>query len=127
MSRMTKMQHGAIGEARRSLDDARASAAEAPRRASDFIRRADWLRERFPEAELRDVEGQVKLFKRGEVESHDWSLTPGRYVGVAPEESDEDFDFEEALRSTHIDIEMLNEDAATLAAPIARNREEKGT
>ena len=38
----------------------------------------------FPEAELRDVEGLVKLVDRSEIEAHDWSLTPGRYVGVAP-------------------------------------------
>ena len=69
----------------------------------------------------------MKLVGRGAVESHVWSLTPGRYVGVAPEVQDEDFNFEEALRSVHIDIDVLNEHAATLAAPIARNREETGT
>ena len=30
------------------------------------------------------------------------SLTPGRYVGVAPEEEDADFDFEETLRKIHL-------------------------
>ena len=33
--------------------------------------------------------GLVKLVSRAEIEEHDWSLTPGRYVGVAPEEVDE--------------------------------------
>ena len=75
------------------------------------MREADWLQERFPEAELRDVEGLVKLVDRSEIEAHDWSLTPGRYVGVAPEKEDEDFDFEEALRSIHIDLQELNEEA----------------
>ncbi len=56
----------------------------------------------------------------------DWSLTPGRYVGVAPEEPDEDFDFEEELRSIHIDLKGLNEEAVELAARIARNFEELG-
>ena len=121
MIRMTKMQHGAIGEARRSLEDARASAAEAPRRTRDFVRRGDWLRERFPEARLRDVEGPVKLVECGAVESHVWSLTPVRYVGVAPEDGDEDFDFEEALRSIHVDHKRSNEEAADLAARIVRD------
>ena len=67
------------------------------------MRQADWLQERFPDAALRDVEGLVKLVDRTEIEAHDWSLTPGRYVGVAPEE-EEDFDFEETLRSIHIDL-----------------------
>ena len=63
---------------------------------------------------------------RAEMEEHDWSLTPGRYVGVAPEEVDEDFDFEEALRSIHIDLKGLNEEAVQLAARIAKNFEELG-
>ena len=115
-----------IGKARRSLESARASAVEALRRARHFVHQADWLQERFPEATLRDVEGLVKLAERGEVEAHDWSLTPGRYVGVAPEEEDEDFDFEEALRSIHLDLKGLNEEAERLAARIARNFEELG-
>ena len=67
-----------------------------------------------------------KLVESGEVEAHDWSLTPGRYVGVAAEEEDEDFDFEEALRSIHLDLKGLNEEAEKLAARIARNFEELG-
>ena len=100
-----------INKARKALEHARAAAIEALRRARYFVRHADWLQERFPEAELRDVEGLVKLMDRAEIEAHDWSLTPGRYVGVAPEEDeeDEDFDFEEALRSIHIDLKGLNE------------------
>ena len=85
------------------------------------------MQERFPDARLRDVEGMVKLVSRAEIEAHDWSLTPGRYVGVAPEEVDEDFDFEEVLRDLHIDLQGLNEEAVDLAARIARNFEELGT
>ncbi len=82
-----------ISRARRALEDERHDAVESLRRARYFVRQADWLQERFPAAELRDVEGLVKLVGRSEIEAHDWSLTPGRYVGVAPEEEDEDFDF----------------------------------
>jgi len=91
-----------------------------------FVRQADWLHERFPEAKLREVEGLVKLVDRATIKAHDWSLTPGRYVGIAPEEPDEDFDFEEALRAIHIDLMGLNEDAAELAMRIAKNFEELG-
>ena len=113
-------------KARRGLEGARANAVEALRLARYFVRQVDWLQERFPEAELRDVLGLVKLVERTEIEAHDWSLTPGRYVGVAPEEQDEDFDFEEALRSIHIDLKGLNDEAVKLAARIARNFEELG-
>ena len=75
---------------------------------------------------LRDVEGLVKRVDRATIAGHDWSLTPGRYVGVAPEETDEDFDFEETLRAIHIDLKGLNEEAAELAARIAKNFEELG-
>ena len=115
-----------ISRARRALEDERRDAVESLRRTGYFVRQADWLQERFPEAELRDVEGLVKRVDRSEIEAHDWSLTPGRYVGVAPEEEDEDFDFEESLRAIHIDLQGLNEEAAELAARIARNFEELG-
>ena len=115
-----------INKARKALEGARAGAVEAVRHVRYVVRQADWLQERFPEAELRDVEGLVKLVDRTEIEAHDWSLTPGRYVGVAPEEEDQDFDFEEALRSIHIDLRGLNEEGAELAARIARNFEELG-
>ena len=115
-----------ISRARKALEAARVEAVEALRRARYFVRQADWLQERFPDAALRDVEGLVKLVDRAAIEAYDWSLTPGRYVGVAPEEQDEDFDFEEALRAIHIDLTGLNEEAAELAARIARNFEELG-
>ena len=113
-----------INRASRSLKDARAGAVEALRRARYYVRQADWLLERFPDAELRDVEGLVKLVDQAEIATNDWSLTPGRYVGVAPEKEDEDFDFAESLRSIHIDLKELNDEAEELAARIARNFEE---
>ena len=115
-----------INKARRELEDTRADAVEALRQARYFVRQADWLQERFPEAELRDVEGLVKLVDRAEVAAHDWSLTPGRHIGVAPAEEDEDFDFAEAMRSIHMDLKELNDEAAKLATRIDRNFEELG-
>ena len=113
-----------VNKARNALEAARTGAVGALRYARYFVRQADWLQERFPDAELRDVEGLVKLVDLAEIEAHDWSLTPGRYVGVAPEEEDEDFDFETVLRSIHIDLQDLNDEAAGLAARIARNFKE---
>ena len=70
------------------------------------------------------MEGLVKLVDRAEIEANDWSLTPGRYVGVAPEKEDGDFDFAEALREIHVELEDLNAEAVTLAAKIEKNFEE---
>ena len=115
-----------INRARKALDDARAASVQALRLARYFVSQADWLQERFPDAELLNVEGLVKLVDRAEIEAQDSSLTPGRYVGVASEEEDEDFNFEEALRSIHIDLQGLNDEAAELATRISRNFEELG-
>lgn len=113
-----------ITRARKALEAARSDAAEALRKPRYFVKQSDWLQDRFPDAKLRNVEGLVKLVDRKEIKAHDWSLTPGRYVGVAPEEVDETFDFEEALRSIHIDLKGLNEEAVDLAARIAKGFEE---
>jgi type I restriction enzyme M protein len=115
-----------VTRARKTLESARAAAVEALRKPRYFVKQADWLQERFPDATLRDVEGLVKVVGRDEIKAHDWSLTPGRYVGVAPAEVDEDFDFDETLRSIHIDLKGLNEEAVTLAAKIAQSFEELG-
>ena len=91
-----------------------------------FWRQARWLTERFPNAKLRDVEGLVKRVNRTGIEASDWSLTPGRYVGVAPEEEDESFDFRTALRGIHAELDELNAEAAVLAAKIRKNFEGLG-
>jgi type I restriction enzyme M protein len=89
-------------------------------------RQIAWLQDRFPEATMRDVPGLCKVVSRAEIEAADWSLTPGRYVGVAPAEVDEDFDFEQALRDIHVELADLNREAVALAARIQTNFEELG-
>jgi len=115
-----------VTRARKAGDDARQLAIEQLKQVRYFWRQTHWLTERFPEAELCDVAGLVKLVDRTEIAANDWSLTPGRYVGVAPEEVDEDFDFEETLREIHVELEDLNNEAITLAATIKKNFEELG-
>jgi len=112
------------GNLKKNADEARKLAVEQLRQVRYFYKKAHWLLSRFPEGELRDVEGLVKLVDIKEIEAADW--TPGRYVGVAPEEVDEDFDFEETLRDIHIELQGLNVDAVELAEKIARNFEELG-
>jgi type I restriction enzyme M protein len=108
------------------LEETRQAAVEQPKLVRYFYRHAHWLQERFPEAKLCDVEGLVKLVSHAELEKNDWSLTPNRYVGIAPEKEDEDFDFEETLREIHVELSDLNTEATELAAKIAKNFEELG-
>jgi type I restriction enzyme M protein len=110
----------------KALEESRKAAVEHLKLVRYFYRHAHWLQERFPDAELCDVEGLVKLVSHIELEKNDWSLTPGRYVGVAMEEEDEDFDFEETLREIHVELQDLNAEAAELAAKIAKNLEGLG-
>lgn len=111
---------------RKAADETRRAALDALKPVRYFHRQALWLQERFPDAELRDVPGLVKRVSRAEIEANDWSLTPGRYVGVTAEVVDEDFDFEAALRDIHLELTGLNEEAVALAARITRNFEELG-
>lgn len=111
---------------KKTADEARKLAVEQLKQVRYFYKQAHWLLSRFPEGKLRDVEGLVKLVDIKDIGAADWSLTPGRYVGVAPEEVDEDFDFEEALRDIHIELKGLNAEAVELAEKIARNFEELG-
>jgi type I restriction enzyme M protein len=115
-----------INKVRKAADKARQMAVEQLKQVRYFWRQALWLTERFPEAKLRDVEGLVKLVDLEEIKANDWSLTPGRYVGVAPEEEDADFDFEETLREIHVELDDLNAEAAKLAETIKKNFQELG-
>jgi type I restriction enzyme M protein len=105
----------------KQLDEHRRSAVEQLKEAAYFDRQIMWLQDRFPDAELRAVPGLVKLVDREDIENAAWSLTPGRYVGVAPPEPDEDFEFEEAMRDIHTELSDLNKEAIQLAAKIEEN------
>ncbi|SMF97226.1 type I restriction enzyme M protein [Methylomagnum ishizawai] len=108
----------------KQLDEERKAAVEQLKAAAYFHRQVVWLQDRFPEAAMRAVPGLCKVVDRTEIEAADWSLTPGRYVGVAPPEVDEDFDFEQALRDIHVELADLNQEAVELAARIQGNFEE---
>jgi type I restriction enzyme M protein len=116
----------AVGRLIKQLDEQRKAAVDQLRHVAYFHRQVAWLQERFPKAELEAVPGLVKLVDRKEIEAADWSLTPGRYVGVAPPEEDEDFDFEAALRDIHTELADLNREAAELAAKVQKNFEDLG-
>lgn len=85
-----------------------------------FYRQAHWLTSRFPDGVYTDVEGLCKVVTQAEIEAKDWSLSPGRYVGVDTA-TYEDFDYEERLKEIHIELEGLNEEAIALANVIATN------
>ncbi len=85
-----------------------------------FWKQAHWLISRFPDGVYTDVEGLCKVVNQAEIAAKDWSLSPGRYVGVDAA-TDDDFDYEERLNEIHIELEGLNEEAIALVNTIAEN------
>lgn len=76
-----------------------------------------WFNEHFPEGKYQDVEGLCKVVDLEEVIEQDYSLTPGRYVGVNVE-LDMDFDYRGRIREIHSELALLNSDANDLMAKI---------
>lgn len=74
-------------------------------------------------AEMQDVSGRCKVASRACIEAADWSLTPGRHVGIAPAVAAECFDFEQTLRDIHVELAELNREAVELAAKIQESFE----
>ncbi|MFN3093753.1 type I restriction-modification system subunit M [Bacillus pumilus] len=108
------------------LDGSRISFTEQLKHLNYIYHQINWLQTRFPDCKLTDVEGLVKLVNKSEIEENDWSLSPGRYVGVAAEQGDENFDFEAELNSIHMDLDILNKEANKFAEMIKKNFEELG-
>jgi type I restriction enzyme M protein len=116
----------AIGKLQKELDASRRDSVEQLKVAAYFERQAHWLLSRFPDAEFIPVAGLCRAADSAEIEAADCSLTPGRYVGVAPPAVDEDFDFEQTLRDIHVELRDLNQEAAAIARKLQANFEGLG-
>jgi type I restriction enzyme M protein len=116
----------AVSKAVKQLEEARKAAIEQLKLAAYFHRQIAWLQDRFPNAEIGDVLGLCKVVSSSEIEAADWSLTPGRFVGVAASDIDEDFDFEQTMRDIDLELRDLNLEASTLAFRIHSNFEGLG-
>ncbi|MCA3147563.1 MAG: N-6 DNA methylase [Burkholderiales bacterium] len=97
---------------------------DALKQAAYFIHQVHWLHSRFPQALFEDVPGLCKAVSVEDIAANDYSLTPGRYVGVAAALDDDEDDFAETLRGIHAELAELNDKAVELAGRIASNFEE---
>ncbi len=75
--------------------------------------------------EYADVPGFCKSATLEEVRKHGYVLTPGRYVGAAPQEDDGE-PFEEKMRRLVAELREQQAEAARLDAAIAANLKELG-
>lgn len=110
-----------VRKAQRELEEARDGAVAALKQPVYFLHQVEWLHKRFPEGTYADVLGLCKVVTREEIYMADDSLTPGRYVGVAPIEFEDEIEFEERMRNIHIELRELNTQAANLANQIEIN------
>lgn len=90
--------------------------------AESFFAHIHWLQERFPEAKYEDVTGLCKLADLEEIKEQDYSLNPGRYVGVVIEEDGKtEEEFIEDLVSLQGQLDGLASEASSLHEQIATN------
>ncbi|MCE2914048.1 MAG: type I restriction-modification system subunit M [Rubrivivax sp.] len=110
-------QSKAVKEALQALHD------EVKLAESDFTH-IEWLQQRFPKAVYEDVTGLCKLATLAEIEEQDWSLNPGRYVGVVIEEDGKtEEEFVELLETSRAELVELSSQAADLHGLIDANLE----
>ncbi len=82
-----------------------------------------WFNERFPDRKYQDIEGLCKIVSLDDVVENDYSLTPGRYVGVTFVE-DDGIDFKGRLAEIQEELDALNKEAIQLAKTISNNLKE---
>lgn len=113
----------ALAEGRRVTIDRKTRALKATleelhkevKNAEMFFHHIVWLQGRFPKAEYEDVTGLCKLASLAEIKEQEYSLTPGRYVGVVIEEdgkTEEEF-IADLLTYKH-ELDRLNQRAHDL-------------
>ena len=96
---------------------ARLYRGEAPENQHDS---AELMTTHFPDGAYVDVPGLCKVATVEQIEAQGWSLSPGRYVGVA-EQDTEAFDFAERLGELNEKLEVLNAETHQLEERIAEN------
>ncbi|WP_242396232.1 class I SAM-dependent DNA methyltransferase [Anaeromyxobacter oryzisoli] len=83
------------------------------------------LRELFgKKPKYADVAGLCKVGRIADIEAQDWSLSPGRYVGVAPGDNVSDEDFKEQFAALNEQLERLTVEARQAERTIAKNAAE---
>jgi type I restriction enzyme M protein len=80
----------------------------------------DLARSLLGEGAYRDVPGLCKSATLREIERGEWSLHPGRHVGVAPA-GEPDVDFDEKLATIRSDLDRLGAEARRLESKIAKS------
>lgn len=85
----------------------------------------NWLQEKFPDGKYQDVIGLCKVAKlEGEdgIKDQDYSLNPGRYVGVVIEDDGmTEKEFKQTMLNLNDELKKLNKQASKLEEEIDKN------
>ncbi len=115
-------RRGGVGRDTKALKLALDALHAEVRSAESWFGHVRWLQERFPNAEYEDVTGLCKRAIPTDLKEQDYSLNPGRYVGVVIEEdgkTEEEFIAE--LLAMNGELASLNAHAASLQSVINGN------
>jgi type I restriction enzyme M protein len=105
---------------KREKPTVRDAVVEAFKRASYFVAQGHWLLSRFSQGLYENVPGLCKAVSQQEIADNDYSLTPGRYVGVAAVNAngDEGEAFMARMKVIHSELDDLNTQAVELACQV---------
>lgn len=106
----------------RQLEEAENIYKDFVSRKQYFLSHIQWLNERFPKGLYEDVTGLCKAATLKEIEEQDYSLNPGRYVGVVVEDDGlTEKEFITEMKERHDTLISLNEKASELEKLISEN------
>lgn len=137
---ITKLYNGDTDAFKALISEYETALAAAPDESDDkeiktksyWQEQIDWLTERFPDGEYRDVIGLCKAapIEYGEdnendedgIKDQDYSLNAGRYVGVVIEDDGmTEAEFKDTMLGLNKEFEDMNAEAKALEAQIAEN------
>ena len=133
LSIITRLYEGDTQAFADLIDEYKSKLVEAPEFSEDkevmpksyWQSQIDWILERFPDGKYRDVIGLCKVAKlEGEdgIIDQDYSLNPGRYVGVVIEvDGMTKEEFKAEMLSLNEELSKLNEEAHALEKKIHKN------
>lgn len=110
---------------KRRIDAAEAALAEAEKELNHITSMRQWLIDNFPGGKYRDVIGLCKAASIEEIREQDYSLNPGRYVGVSFDVEDLN-DFRESMTSRKSELSDLNDSGKELMSRILSNLSQLG-
>lgn len=110
---------------KKKVEDAAQQVADIEVEMDYFTQQRDWLTDNFPGGVYRDVIGLCKAASIEEIREQDYSLNPGRYVGVSLDVEDRN-DFTAAMGELKETLTSLNDKSQELMNSIMDNLKELG-